>query len=233
MATEPCQNRRSQRAATKTSQFSSVAQSCPTLQPHRLQHTSLPCPSPTPRACSNSCHLVSDAANHLVLCCPLLLLPSIFPSIRVFPNESVLRIRWPKYWNVSFTISPSNEYSRLISFRMDWFDLLAVQRNLKSLLQHHSSKASFLRCSAFFIVQPSHLPGAGAPPVAKVMRKEAWHTQRWDRASGVPLEILEHLPPKPESAYFLLCALTYTSLTLRGAVPHHLSLKKELTYSSS
>ena len=172
-------------------------------------------------------------SNHLILCRPLLLLPSIFPSIRVFPNESVLRIRWSKYWNVSFTISPSNEYSRLISFRMDWFDLLAVQRNLKSLLQHHSPKASFLRCSAFSIVQPSHLPGAGAPPVAKVMRKEAWHTQRWDWASGVPLEILEHLPPKPESAYSLLCALTYTSLTLRGAVPHHLSLKKELTYSSS
>ena len=95
-------------------------------------------------------------SNHLILCRPLLLLPSIFPSIRVFPKESVLRIRWPKYWNVSFTISPSNEYSRLISFRMDWFDLLAVQRNLKSLLQHHSSKASILQCSAFFIVQLSH-----------------------------------------------------------------------------
>ena len=95
-------------------------------------------------------------SNHLILCRPLLLLPSIFPSIRVFPNESVLHIRWPKYWNVSFHISPSNEYSRLISFRMDWFDLLAVQGTLKSLLQHHSSKASFLQCSAFFIVHLSH-----------------------------------------------------------------------------
>ena len=94
--------------------------------------------------------------NHLILCCPLLLLPSIFPSIRVFPNESVLHIRWPKYWSFSFSISPSNEYSGLISFRMDWLDLLAVQGTLKSLLQHHSSKASILWCSAFFIVQLSH-----------------------------------------------------------------------------
>ena len=96
-------------------------------------------------------------SNHLVLCHPLLLLPSIFPSIRVFSNESVLRIRWPKYWSFSFSISPSNAYSGLISFRMDWLDLLAVQGTLKSLLQHHSSKASILRCSAFFIVQLSHL----------------------------------------------------------------------------
>ena len=94
-------------------------------------------------------------SNHLILCCPLLLLPSIFPSIRVFPNESVLRIRWPKYWSFSFSISPSKEYSALISFRMDWLDPLAVQGTLKSLLQHHSSKASILRHSAFFIVQLS------------------------------------------------------------------------------
>ena len=92
-------------------------------------------------------------SNHLILCHPLLL-PSIFPSIRVFSNESVLHIRWPKYWSVSFSISPSNEYSELISFKMDWLDL-AVQGTLKSLLQHHSSKASILRCSAFFIVQLS------------------------------------------------------------------------------
>ena len=92
-------------------------------------------------------------SNHLILCCPLLLLPPIFPSIRVFSNESVLRIRWPKYWSFSFSISPSNEYSGLISFRIDWFDLLAVQGTLKSLLQHHSSKASILGCSAFFTVQ--------------------------------------------------------------------------------
>ena len=95
--------------------------------------------------------------NNLILCCPLLLLPSIFFSIRVFSNESVLHIRWPKYWSFSFNISPSNEYSGLISFRMDWLDLLTVQQILKSLLQHHSSKASILQPSAFFIVQLSHL----------------------------------------------------------------------------
>ena len=95
-------------------------------------------------------------SNHLILCCPLLLLPSVFPSIRVFSNESGLRIRWPKYWSFSFNISPSNEHPGLISFRMDWLDLLAVQGTLKSLLQHHSSKASILHCSAFFIVQLSH-----------------------------------------------------------------------------
>ena len=88
-------------------------------------------------------------SNQLILCCPLLFLPSILPSIRVFPNESVLHIRWPKYWCFSFSISPSNEYSGLISFRMDWLDLLAVQGTLKSVLQHHSSKASILQCSAF------------------------------------------------------------------------------------
>ena len=96
-------------------------------------------------------------SNHLILCHPHLLLPSIFPSIRVFSNESALRIRWPKYWSFSLNISPSNEYSGLISFRMNWFNLLAVQGTLRSLLQHHSSKASILRCSAFFIVQFSHL----------------------------------------------------------------------------
>ena len=96
------------------------------------------------------------ASNHLILCCPLLLLPSIFPSIGVFSNESVLRIKWLKYWSFSFNISPSNENSGLISFRMDWLDLLAVQGTLKSLPQHHSSKASILQCSAFFIVQLSH-----------------------------------------------------------------------------
>ena len=95
-------------------------------------------------------------SKHLILCHPLLLLPSIFPSIRVFSNESVLRIRWPKYWSFSFSISPSNEYSGQIFFRMDWLDLLAVQGTLKSLLQYHSSKASILQCSAFFIVLLSH-----------------------------------------------------------------------------
>ena len=96
-------------------------------------------------------------SNHLILCHPLLLLTSIFPVILVFSNESALRIRWPKYWSFSFSIRPTNEYSGLISFRTDWFDLLAVQGTLKSLLQHHSLKASILQCSAFFMVQLSHL----------------------------------------------------------------------------
>ena len=95
-------------------------------------------------------------SNHLILCHALPFLPSIFPSVRVFSNESALRIRWPMYWSFSFNISPSNEHSGLISFRMDWLDLRAVQGTLKSLLQHHSSKASILQCSAFFIVQLSH-----------------------------------------------------------------------------
>ena len=95
-------------------------------------------------------------SNHLILCCPLFFLPSIFPSIRVFSSESALRIRWPTYWNFSFIISPSNEHSGLISFRMDWLDLLAAQGTLKSLFQHHSSKASIPQLSAFFIVQLSH-----------------------------------------------------------------------------
>ena len=95
-------------------------------------------------------------SNHLILCRPLLLLPSIFPSTRIFSNESAHHMRWPKCWSFSFNISPSNEHSGLISFRMDWLDLLAVQGTLRSLLQHHSSKASILRCSAFFIIQLSH-----------------------------------------------------------------------------
>ena len=95
-------------------------------------------------------------STHVIHCCPLLLLPSIFPSIRVFSNESVFRIRWPKYWSFSFSISPSNEYSRLILFRMDWLDILAVQETLKSFLHYHSSKASIFHHSAFFIIQLSH-----------------------------------------------------------------------------
>ena len=116
----------------------------------------LPCPSPTPGACSDMSIKSMMSSNHLILCCPLLLLPPIPLSITVFSNESTLRIRWPKYWIFSLIISPSNEHPGLISFRMDWLDLLAVQGTLKSLLQHHSSKASILRCSGFFIVQFSH-----------------------------------------------------------------------------
>ena len=126
------------------------------LQPHEPQHAKPPCPSPTPGVYPNSCPLSQWCHPTISSCWPLLLLPSIFPSIWVFSNESVLCIRWPKYWSLSFSISPSNEYSGLISFRMDWLDLLAVQGTLKSLLQHHSSKASILLRSAFFTVQLSH-----------------------------------------------------------------------------
>ena len=125
------------------------------LWPHGLQHARLPCSLPTPGGGWNSHPLSVMPSNHLILCCPLLLLPSIFPSIRVFSNESVLRIRWPQYWSFSFSISLSNEHPGLISFRMDWLDLLAVQGTLKRLLQHRSSKASVFRHSAF-IVQFSH-----------------------------------------------------------------------------
>ena len=140
-----------------TIQFSSVTQSCPTL-PDAMDFS-----TPGLWSITNSRSLLKlisielvMPSNHLILCCPLLLPPSIFPSIRVFSKESALYIRWPKSWSFSFTISPSNEYSGLISFRMDWLDLLAVQGTLKSLLQHHSSKASILQRSAFFTVQLSH-----------------------------------------------------------------------------
>ena len=126
------------------------------LRPHEPQHARPPCSSPTPSLPKLMSIYSVMSSNHLILCCPLLLLPSIFPCIRVFSNESALRIRWPKYGNLSFNISPSNEHPGLISFRMDWLDLLAFQGTLKSHLQHHSSKASILRCSAFFIVQLSH-----------------------------------------------------------------------------
>ena len=136
-------------------QFSSVTQSCPTLCD--------PMNCSTPSLITNFRSLPKlmsiesvMPSSHLILCCPLLLLPSIFPSIRVFSNESILRIRWPQYWSFSCNNSPSSEHPGLISFRMDWLDLLVVQGTLKSLLQHHSSKASILQRSAFFIVQLSH-----------------------------------------------------------------------------
>ena len=138
-------------------QFSSVAQSCPTLRPHELQHARPPCPSPTPGVHSDSTSIKSVMpSSHLILCRPLFLLPPIPPSIRVFSNESTLHMRWPKYWSFSFSIIPSKEIPGLTSFRMDWLDLLAVQGTLKSLLQHYSSKASILQCSAFFTVQLSY-----------------------------------------------------------------------------
>ena len=121
------------------------------LQPHGLQNARLRCPSPTPGACSTHVHRVGDdmKPSHPLL--TLLLLPSILPSIRVFSNELVLHIRWPEYWSFSFSTSPSNEYSGLTSFRMDWLDLLLIQGTLKNLLQHHSSKASVHLCSAFLM----------------------------------------------------------------------------------
>ena len=135
-------------------EFNSVAQSCPTLC------NPMDCSTSLSFTISQSLLKLTSSesmmpSNHLILCCPLLL-PSIFPSIRVFSNESAFHIRWPKYWSFSFKISPANEQPGLISFRMDWLDLLSVQGTLKSLLQHHSSKASILRHSAFFLVQLSH-----------------------------------------------------------------------------
>ena len=128
---------------------------CNSLQPHRLQQSRLPCPSLSSGVCHESTVMSFESimpSNHLLLCCPLQLLSSVLPSIRVFSNESAVSIRWPKYWRFSFSISPSNEYSGLISFRIDWFYLLAVKGTLKSLLQHHNSKVSTLWCSAFFTV---------------------------------------------------------------------------------
>ena len=142
-----------------TVQFSSVQFSrsvmSDSLCPHKLQHARLPCPSSIPKAYSNSCALSQwcHPTNHLILCCPLLFPPSSFPSLRVFSNESALRIRWPKFWSFSFSISPSNDYSGLTFLRIDWLDLLAVQGTLKCLLQYHISKASILQCSAFFMIQ--------------------------------------------------------------------------------
>ena len=125
------------------------------LQPHESQHARPPCPKPTPGVHSNSSIELVMLSSHLILCRPLLLLPPIPSRIRVFSKESALHMRWPKYWSFSLSISPSNEHPGLISFRMDWLDLLAVQGTLKSLLQHHSSKALILWCSAF-LVQLSH-----------------------------------------------------------------------------
>ena len=138
---------------TQSVQFSSGAQSCPTLC------NPMDCSTPASLSITNSRSLLKFMSiesvmpsNHLLFCHPLLILPSIFPSIRVFSSESVLPIKWPKYWSFSFSISPSNEYSGLISFRTDWFDILAFQGTLKSHLQHHNSKASILQDSAFFMV---------------------------------------------------------------------------------
>ena len=141
-------------STSETIQFSSVTQSCPTIcDPMDCSIPGLPVHHQFPEFTQTQVHRVGDAIQPSHPLSPLLLLPSILPSIRVFSNESALHIRWPKYWSFSFSISPSKEYSGLISFRMDWLDLLAVQGTLNSILQHHSSKASILRCSAFFVVQ--------------------------------------------------------------------------------
>ena len=129
---------------------------CPTLQPRGLQHARLSCPSNSRSLLKLKSFLSVMSFSHLIPCCPLLLLPSIFPNITVFSNDSVLHIRWTKYCSFSFSISLTNEYSGLISLRMDWLDLFAVQGTFKSLLQHHISKVSILQCSVFLIVQLSH-----------------------------------------------------------------------------
>ena len=157
-------------------QFSSVAQSCPALC------DPIDCSTQASLSITNSWSLLRlmfiesmMPSKHLILCHPLLLPPSIFPNIRVFSNESVLCIRWPKYWSFSFNISPSNEHPGLISFRMDWLDVLVVQGTLKSLLQHHSSKASILRSSAFFMVQLSHLYMTTGKKKARIHRHTHIH----------------------------------------------------------
>ena len=148
-------------------------------------------------------------SNHLILCHPLLLLPSIFPSIRIFSNESALLLRWPKYWSFSFIISPSNEHLGLISFRMDWLDLLAVQGTLKSLLQHHSSKVSIFQCSAFLIVQLSH-------PYMTTGKNHSFDYTVLYWQSDVPAfllaaHIFHHFPSKEQASFNFTAAVTIHS----------------------
>ena len=187
-------------------QFSSVTQSCLTLQPHRLQHTRLPCPSPSPRACSNSCLL--SGWCHPTISSSVVPFSSRLQSFSasVFSSESVLRIRWPKYYNLSFSMSPLNEYSGWISFRIDWFDLLAIQGTLKSLLQHHTSKASIFQHSAFFMVQLSHPYVTTGNTIALT---------RWTFVSKV-MSLLFNILSRfvigflPRSEHLLVCICIYT-----------------------
>ena len=161
-------------------------------------------------------------SNHLILCRPLLLLPSIFPSIRIFSNESALHTRWPKYWSFSFSISPSNEHPGLVSFRMDWLDLLAVQGTLKSLLQNHSSKASILLCSTFFIVQLSHSYMTTGTPIA---------LRRWpfvDKVMSLLFNMLSKLVIKclsiSKSEYFLINRVASVYTFFKMILPMHTHL---------
>ena len=170
-------------------------------------------------------------SNHLTLCHPLLLLPSIFSSISVFFNESVLRIKWPKYWSFSFTISPSNEYSGLISFWIDWFDLPAVQETLESLLQHHSLKASILQCSAFFMVQLSHPYMTTGKTIALTRRTFV------DKVMSLLLNMLSvghSFSPKEQASFNFMTAVTICSdfgapqnksLSLFSLFPHLFAMK--------
>ena len=202
------------------SQFSSVAQSCPTLcNPIDCSYARFPCHHQVPE-------LVQIQA-HLTLCGALLLLPSIFSSIRVFSNESVLHIRQPKYWSFSFNISHSNEYSGLISFRIDWFDLLAVQGTLKSLLQQHSSNPSILQCSAFFIIQLSHPYMTTGKTIALT---------RWtfvDKVMSLLLNMLSRFSSKEQASFNFMAAVTIcsdfraqeTSLSLFPLFPHLFAMK--------
>ena len=190
-----------------TVQFSSGAQSCLTVcdPPWTAAHQA----SLSITNFQSLCKVMSIESvmpsNHLILCHPLLLLPSIFPSIRVFSNESALRIRWPKYWSFSFNISPSNEHPRLTSFKMNWLDLLAVQGSLKSLLQHHSSKASILWCSAFFIVQLSHPYMTTGITIALTRQTGICYFPQYYRSDTKHLSIIwicftDHLPkPNPQN----------------------------------
>ena len=156
LALSLCSNFLSFNLSFSSVQFSRSVMS-DSLWPHESQHARPPCPSPTPGVHSNSMSIEPvKPSSHLVLCHPLFLLPPNPPSIRVFSNESTLPMGWPKYWNFSFSMSPSNEHPGLISFRMYWLDLLTVQETFKTLLQHYSLKASILRCSAFFTLQLSH-----------------------------------------------------------------------------
>ena len=160
------------------------------LWPHEPQHARLPCPSPTPGLHPNLPIESVMPSNHLILCRPLLLLPPIPPSIRVVSNGSTLRMRWPKYWSFSFSIILSKEIPGLVSFRMDWLDLLAVQGTLKSLLQQHSSKASILQCLAFFTVQLSHPYMTNLDSILKSrdMSSQSWtllHVDVWENQYSI------------------------------------------------